>query len=641
MAELTPAEEQELAALEAEEQQAQGGFSLAEEQELAMLEAEEAQAQQSINEQSMINARAPIEDELSFGESLIGGLETAATIASGALGTAAGGIAGLATSAIPTLAEGSGAAVSEGVRDALTFKPRTIGGKEILGDVGEALKPLGDLQKSAEEGIGDKVYDLTDSPTLAALAQTIPEIGLELATMGISSAVGTGVKTATREGKKILQNRQRIKEANKAKIKDIEDAAVAPIIKQEADTGIRQFTSDTFPPESRTGKFAQQQGEMFLGGKRSAQQKERVDAVQRIFDEYNVSDGARYEATIVEGITASVDAKKEAFGKAFEETTGKLAKLGNVPINNTKRFARAIRDKQMSLGTLADDALVRDMQSILDSPNNMNFDMVKTFRSTVGERLSKVKQGAPVQGNADLGMLKETYKQLTKDMEKFAKRVSPATAKEWKIADNAFSDFAIGNNKNAAKNLIKRGDATPEVVDQLLFSTKKSDHDFLNMNLGVESKAAVKQRILQRMLEKSTFDGTDMNPNKFITQAQKHRNQLGKFFSSSEKKAMNEIIDSLQKTRRAQDSAVATPTGQSVVPLAMFTAPLLLIPAAVVAIMESAPLRNLFIKMKASKGVEKHKLLIDLKTELEKLNIDIKTAPVATSTIRESQRGEN
>ena len=147
---LTPAEQQELAALEAEEaalglQGQGGGLSAAEQQELAALDAEEAQfQQQQINAQSLANAQKPIEDELSFGESLIGGLETAAAIGTGALGQAAGGVAGLFTSALRDSVPGSGAAVSKGVSDALTFEPRTIGGKQILGDLGEVLKPIGD-----------------------------------------------------------------------------------------------------------------------------------------------------------------------------------------------------------------------------------------------------------------------------------------------------------------------------------------------------------------------------------------------------------------------------------------------------------------------------------------------------------------
>ena len=634
---LTPAEQQELAALEAEEaalglQGQGGGLSAAEQQELAALDAEEAQfQQQQINAQSLANAQKPIEDELSFGESLIGGLETAAAIGTGALGQAAGGVAGLFTSALRDSVPGSGAAVSKGVSDALTFEPRTIGGKQILGDLGEVLKPIGDLQKSAEQGVGDKVLELTGSETLAALAHTIPEIAIELATAGLASGVSASTKSAVRQGKKIVEGVK----ATRAERRSLGDAAVEAVKKQETDTGIRQFTSDVLPPETKAGKFAQQGGELFIGGQRQAQQLERVAAVQNIFDNYNVTDGARFEATIFDGIKASIDAKKAEFAKQFEATTGVLDKQGVVPMTNTKRFARSILEKHGRLESISDNNIITDMENIMRAPNNLTFELVKIFRSSVGERLQKVKQGAAVHGSSDLGLLKETYKQLTKDMESFAKRVDPDTARKWKIADNSFSDFAIGNNKQAAKNLIKRGDATPEVVDQLLFSTKKSDHDFLNMNLGGEAKTAVKQRIIQRMLEKSTHDGKELNPNKFISTAQKHREQLSKFFSADEKRAMKEIIDTLNQTRRAQDSKVATVTGQQVLPIALILNPKALIPGAIAAIMEQPKLRNMFVKMKAAKGAKKIQLTKDFKFELEKLNLV--PAPVVTSILRETQ----
>ena len=138
--------------------------------------------------------------ERSIGEQVVGGLETAATIASGALAEPIAGVAGIAQSLNPFADEGAGAEAVKATQEALTYQPRTEVGQESLQATGEALKPVGDFFQDIESGLGDYAYNLTGSPAFAAAATTAPTAFLELLGAGVGrravKGAGQGVEAA-------------------------------------------------------------------------------------------------------------------------------------------------------------------------------------------------------------------------------------------------------------------------------------------------------------------------------------------------------------------------------------------------------------------------------------------------------------
>lgn len=278
------------------------------------------------------------------------------------------------------------------------------------------------------------------------------------------------------------------------------------------------------------------------------------------------------------------------------------------------------------------------MQTFVDAPEDLSFELVKEIRSGVGANLEKVKRGAPVQGNSDTGLLNRTYAQLSKDMTNFAETADPALSAKWKKANDVVSEFATGTSKRGAKAVIKGGDATPEIVDTLLFSNKNSDLEFLSSNLDVAGKQAAKQRILQRVLDKSSIDGEDINPNKFLAQLNKHRNQIGKMFNPEERKAIFSLRDQLTKTRRAQDASVTTPTGQQLTIGAAIALPQALIPGVIQGFIESKTIRNLLIKRKAAKTAKQRVAITnELQTKINELSL---TGALVTGAATTQEQGQ-
>lgn len=101
---------------------------------------------------------------------LLGALESAAAVGSGAVAEPLAGLFGLTGLAFTQNPEAAAAAVDK-ARNALTYTPRTEGGQAALQNVGNALAPIGNLIEGAQTGAGDYVFDKTGSPLLGALTQ--------------------------------------------------------------------------------------------------------------------------------------------------------------------------------------------------------------------------------------------------------------------------------------------------------------------------------------------------------------------------------------------------------------------------------------------------------------------------------------
>jgi hypothetical protein len=544
-----------------------------------------------------------VQNDISIPEQIIGGISGGATLASDIVGTGVGGFTALVDVLNP-FTNNDPTQLIEQVKSKLKIPP-TQGGEAALNQLGELVESSGlggvlNAVKNFSDTAGQQGLDLTGSPAFATFVQMIPDIITEVGggLIGRGAAASKGLSTTTNQAKK---------------------TAIAGVNEAESLTGIRQLTSDVTPPKTRVGKLLQAQGELVAGFQRTGQQAQRIKSVENLANKFDIIEGTGFESKIVKGLKDSVQTSKAAIGKLYDESTAKLDELGSVPLAKTKKFAQTILDRELQKGSVADQSVINDMQSLLDAPDDLSFELVKEIRSGVGANLEKVRRGAPVQGNSDARLLNRTYAQLSQDMTDFADNVDPSLSEKWKRANKVVSEFALGTSKSGAKAIIKNGDATPEVVDRLLFSGKNSDIEFLSSNLTEPGKKAAKQRVLQRAFEKSSIDGEDINPNKFLTQLNKSRNQIGKLFGPEERKAIFALRDQLKSTTRAQDASVVTPTGQQLTLAAAVAVPVALIPGVIQGVIESKVIRDLIIKRRAVlTGKQRAQITAQLEDEINK-----------------------
>jgi hypothetical protein len=120
----------------------------------------------------------------------VGVVEPLATFATGVVAEPAAGIAGLTTLAL-TGDPGSAAAVVEGVRERLTFDPRTTEGQKNLQSIAgsEVVQAIGGALSNAEKALGDAGFDIA-GPIGGAIGETIPTAILEA--MGFFAPAAAG-----------------------------------------------------------------------------------------------------------------------------------------------------------------------------------------------------------------------------------------------------------------------------------------------------------------------------------------------------------------------------------------------------------------------------------------------------------------
>jgi len=119
----------------------------------------------------------------------------------------------------------------EATREALTFQPRTESGQEQVQAVGEFLEPVGEAFKGAEKFLGDKAFELTGSPALAAAAATIPTaLGELIGVAGVKGALK--LKRTVKEGKiaqeigEAIPTIDQLKDTSRAVYQELDNAGV-------------------------------------------------------------------------------------------------------------------------------------------------------------------------------------------------------------------------------------------------------------------------------------------------------------------------------------------------------------------------------------------------------------------------------
>lgn len=515
-----------------------------------------------------------------------GVIEPALAIATGVPATIASGVAGIA--ALPFVGAESGDIVRR-VQEALTFQPRTPEGQATIQSIASALEPITEQIEGARKAVGERGFEIA-GPVGGAIGETLVEAGLMVA--GGILPKGAGAL-------------RRIAKARPTP----EQAAVLQAGK-ELNTPV--LTTDILPPDSFAGKSLQQLSEKLgplgTGPKRAAQQRARSDIVVELADEFNADLDAPFEADIVKSLKTKNAAELAKASTQRNSAVEALTPLGDVPTPKTKVAIQRQLDRQARLREKADPAQIDNLNRIRDSIDGNDFSVVKDIRQEVISDLKALRRGDDRRAE---GALQSVKSAIDKDMVTFARKNDKQATKDWLASNRKFA-FELSNARNTElKRIIETGDITPEKVGPILKGGKISELQRLNKSLTPKGKEAAKAAIIRNALSDSGFF-TSPNPDRLATTLLKPNNQkaIKIFFKGDDKKRVEGLSRLLDTTRRAQQAALATPTGQALIPLAigggavaepvttLLTAGTL---SAVARAYESAPVRNLLIKIANSK----------------------------------------
>ncbi|EOV6665235.1 DNA transfer protein [Salmonella enterica subsp. enterica serovar Infantis] len=338
---------------------------------------------------------------------------------------------------------------------------------------------------------------------------------------------------------------------------------VAKTIANAESMGITPMTSDLIKPGNALTRGIQQSGEgaiLGTGAKREAQQAARSDAVSNNlnkFGEYNADD-------VVKSLTSTLKGRREFAGKVLEDIT---QKMGSTPVP-TSNAVTAIDDslaKLNRLGTSADKNLVSTLENLkaeLSNPS-IDFDLLKQHRTAFR---SNVQGDATVFPNQAKAITNSIENAMSRDLKSaVGKTLGAQDAARYIKANSDYSNIynKVLNKRIATKLNDATNQATPELINSVVYSRNASDIKRIWPALDSKGKDAMRAAYISKIAEKASD-----SPAKFITEVNKLKRQAGgeiynTVFNGQHMKELNALHDVLRETARADTAGVVTQTGQS------------------------------------------------------------------------------
>ncbi|MGL5487866.1 MAG: hypothetical protein ACRDC6_16495 [Shewanella sp.] len=392
--------------------------------------------------------------------------------------------------------------------------------------------------------------------------------------------------------------------------------SVAPELADVAKFAERQdvplMSSDVAPPETFTGRSAQAAAEKIpitgTGGAREAQQKARSKLVEEYaqkFGEYSPSD-------IVESLQRQTSKVKQAAGSARSNITQQMSGVQISPDNAVKAIDDEIRRLSTSPSGVkletADGQTIQQLQRYRnDLLSDPTFDSLEQLRTTFRENVKGERKSV---NNRSEAAINRIYSAMTKDMDaSIASTLGDDVLPKWKQANAIYAGEMEKIKKTRIKQVLDKGNVTPEVVNNMLYSAKPSEAKMLYQSLDQKGKDAFRSGLISKAWEKSGG-----SPDQFLGQLKKLDKNLNVAFKGQDKLYLDGLTKYLDYTKRAGQASVLTPTGQSLFQVG--------VPAAVAAdvastsglttagaflyggmarVYESKPIRNAILRLNGTK----------------------------------------
>jgi hypothetical protein len=411
-------------------------------------------------------------------------------------------------------------------------------------------------------------------------------------------------------------------------------AALPAAIREAEQAGVRVMTTDVVPPTTFAGRWLQRTGEMIpmagTGGPRAAQQQERIDASVDLLRNYGVAEASAADSTAVANVAKDLMTRRSAdltkytgmktevinrlgstgqpvaVGRAVAKINEEIARLEEISPTQFKPVIDRLTTWRDDLTGTREVTLPNGTKQAV--AQGQSLPVIEVLRKQIGESFADPSLAA-VRGEGEK-VLSRIYAPLREDMADYIKANGQRRDfDKWNIANKQLAGMAGELELNVLKNVLAKGDATPEVVRTMLFSTKPSDIKTLYRNLSADGKRNARTAVLQEAFNDVSRNFENLSPDQFKRALIRKGAPIGVFFSGDDLKAVEGLIRTLKMTERGGVAGVSPPTGVQAVPVvgaAALTDILGGFGAGITAaasiggiarLYESAPVRNLLLKL--------------------------------------------
>lgn len=322
-------------------------------------------------------------------------------------------------------------------------------------------------------------------------------------------------------------------------------------------------TTDVLQPNSRVGRMAQTTAENIPFAGTSTMRAGQQEARSQLVNEY-ASRFGEYDPSIVVGSLKSKAAGiRQAAGSRIQQVENKIGSMNVQPSRAIQQIDDELANMQR-LGTVSDSETISKLQAYRNelASGNVDFKLLRDLRTQFrqdvkGERVNFM--------NRSEAAVNRVYGALTQDMHQaVGKTLGNDTVSKLKQADAIWANEADKIKNTRLKSVLQKGDLTPEVVNNMIFSNKKSEIQNLYRSVGQTGRAQMRNGIIGKAMEKSGG-----SPDQFLRQVNSMSNQTGIAFKGRDAAYLKGLKNYLESTKRAGQAGVTTPTGQQTIPFIM------------------------------------------------------------------------
>lgn len=326
-------------------------------------------------------------------------------------------------------------------------------------------------------------------------------------------------------------------------------------------------TTDVLQPNSRVGRMAQTTAENIPFAGTSSMRAGQQEARSQLVDEF-ASRFGEYDPSIVVGsLKAKTSGIKRAAGNRLEQVQNAMTGVNIQPSKAIQQIDTEIASLQ-KLGKVADNDTISKLQAYREEltrnagasgPMAMDLQQLSGLRSQFRQDVKGERTVLPSRSDA---AIQRIYNAMTGDIDSaIGQNLGNDTLRRYKQANAIYADEANKLQNTRLKNVIMKGDLTPEVVNNMLFSKNKSEVQNLYRSVGQMGRAQMRNGIIGKAMEKSGG-----SPDQFLRQVNLMSNQTGIAFKGRDAAYLKGLRNYLESTKRAGQAGVTTPTGQQTIP---------------------------------------------------------------------------
>ncbi|HEK3940469.1 TPA: DNA transfer protein [Escherichia coli] len=439
-----------------------------------------------------------------------------------------------------------------------------LGGPKVLDDVYRPVDRPTDPYAQAGETIGGYLVPgvgTAGSMAIGSLAEAANQkgdfaqnaaknAGVNLAAQGVLSAAAKGI------GRGITAVRGEISPADQQ------------LLKRAAAADVPVMTSDVVPPKTKLGNQLQGYSEGVIAGTgpmRSAQQDARTKLVNRFTEKYGDYD----PSVVVDSLKSGVAREKSLAKSKLNNLSGRMV---GKPVD-TSGAIRAIDGAVNELGKLKGVSDTQTISALNDYKNAIQeitngddaFELLDKLRTQF--RID-VKGDRTVLPSMSQTMVDRVYNSLTNSLSKsIAKGLSPKDASAWRAGKADYAKMATHATQTRLKNVLNKGDLTPEAVNTIVYGQYGSDIARLYGKLDQKGKDMLRAAYISKIADK-----VGDSPQKMMTELGKLQKQANgqvfkTVFGGKNGKEIEGMLSILDATKRASEANVVTKTGMTLAPL--------------------------------------------------------------------------